>query len=176
MTNDWLPEDDWAWIQRRVPIACVDVLALRFDLASLQPQSVGLILRDVPDAGRRWCLMGGRIRYGEAILDALARHVHDTLGERVRFATTSGDQPIYVAQYAPDARPGFGLDPRRHAIALTFAITLEGEVKPQGEAFEFRWFAADSPPTASAFGFGQDAVVSACLKAVGNPARGEIRA
>ena len=161
-TRPRFPDDEWQRIQGLMPIACVDALAIRGEPAGDDLQ-VGLILRDTPDEGRRWCLIGGRILYGESIAQALTRHVKDSLGGAVRFETTSGDQPLYVAQYAPDARPGFARDVRRHAVGLTFAIALGGDVRPAGaEALDFGWFPATGL-AADEVGFGQMAVINAVV-------------
>jgi ADP-ribose pyrophosphatase YjhB (NUDIX family) len=165
MSSAWLPDDGWERVQKLVPIACVDALAVRFDRA--QPgriESIGLILREAPGDGLKWCLAGGRIRIGESIAEALARHVHETLGNEVGLKTIPGGEPVYVAQYFPTPRPGFGVDPRKHAIALTYVVTLTGRIEPHGEAVEFRWFAVDGQPTREEWGFGQDAVARDCLE------------
>lgn len=161
-SSDWLPDDAWQLIQRSVPIACVDVLPLQF-APDGRPSRFGLILRDTPDAGRQWCLIGGRIRYGEAIEEALARHVRSSLGHAVTALTTSGDQPLVVVQYGPQDRPDFLPDARQHAVALTFAAGMRGVPRATGdEALEFRWYAA-SDLDAIAIGFGQRHVVREVL-------------
>jgi hypothetical protein len=159
----WIPETDWAKIQRQIPIACVDVLPVRpSDASGATVREVGLIHRSTPDAGERWCLIGGRVLYEEALADALVRQVHVTLGDEVHARSLTGDHPLYVAQYAPTPRPGFERDPRQHAIGLTYAAIIEGAVHPLGEALDFRWFSVDGLRSVE-FGFGQGSVVRACL-------------
>jgi ADP-ribose pyrophosphatase YjhB (NUDIX family) len=159
----WLSEPDWVRIQHQIPIACVDVLPVRpADASSAAVREVGLIYRGTPDAGDRWCLIGGRMLFEESLTEALARHVRTTIGREVQARSLTGDQPLYVAQYAPTQRPGFERDPRQHAIGLTYAAVVEGPEDPQGEALDFRWFSVDSLDGVE-FGFGQGHVVLECL-------------
>jgi hypothetical protein len=159
----WIPDADWARIQHQVPIACVDVLPVRpGDAPGAAILEVGLIHRLTPDPGPRWCLVGGRILFEETLAEALERQVLVTLGPEAHARSLTGDHPLYVAQYAPTPRPGFERDPRQHAIGLTYAAFLEGTVRPTGEALDFRWFSTDSLGSVE-FGFGQGAVVRACL-------------
>ena len=166
--DTWLADAEWQRIQEILPIACVDAFAIRPGETDADLE-IGLILRATPDEGRRWTLIGGRLLYGESILEGLQRHVSDSLGSNIAFETTSGDQPLYVAQYAPEPRPGFARDIRRHAVALTFAITLQGEVRTIGsEALDFGWFQASALPVEE-IGFGQATVIVTALAARPSP-------
>jgi len=157
----WIPEDEYQLILARVPIACVDLLPLS---AEASPR-VGLILRQTP-AGPGWCLVGGSVLRNEPIADALRRHLIATLGsgtslhpESLTFATTIE----YFTQ------PGIGdfHDPRKHAIAHTYAGVCSGTPEPAGEADRFAWFALDRLPSEEEFGFGQGRVVKQVLAKLG---------
>jgi hypothetical protein len=52
----WIPEDEYARIQKRVPILCVDVA-----LQTPDGEAVGLIRRDTYGDGEGWCLIGGSV-------------------------------------------------------------------------------------------------------------------
>ena len=161
---NWLSPDDWRWAQQALPIACVDVLPVR--VADGRVGRVGLIHRDTPHQGRRWCLVGGRLWRDETFAGAAARQLRETLGPAVTFEPVADDrQPDHVVQYFPAPRPGGLVDPRQHAVAVTFVVPLlADDVAPAGEAFDFRWFAADRLPPPDQWGFGQDAVAAACLR------------
>ncbi|MGZ0711703.1 DUF4916 domain-containing protein (plasmid) [Coraliomargarita sp. W4R53] len=137
----FLPADLYAQIESSMPIACVDFVPVRDCKA-------GLILRHSP-FGSVWCHLGGRIERGETIRDALRRHASDTLG--VGLDLPLDPQPAYVYQWFPAAiRPNdgtvHGVDPRKHAIGLSFVVELEGEPAPQNEALDFEWFDRDALP------------------------------
>lgn len=164
MANPLIPEKEWAQIQRRIPIVCVDILTLQ---CTPEPerriQAVGLILRDTPHQGQRWCLVGGRIRHNESLGEAITRQMRDTLGPRVTFTVDDDEQPLYVGQYFPEHRSDFPMDPRKHAIGLTYWLEVGGSPMPREEALLFEWFPPDHLPPRERFGFEQDLVVYACL-------------
>jgi ADP-ribose pyrophosphatase YjhB (NUDIX family) len=158
----WLEDSDWKRIQALLPIVTVDALVLDGG----EPPRVGLILRETP-AGQRWNLVGGRIRRGESVAEALVRELRDALGEDAAFEVDLDRQPDFVAQYGPFEREPFANDPRKHAVGLTFAVTVRGEIQAQNEALEFRWFDLAAHPSRDKWGFEQDRVAEATLKAVG---------
>jgi ADP-ribose pyrophosphatase YjhB (NUDIX family) len=158
----WLPEKEWKAIQQRIPISCVDVLLTRTSRGG--QSEVGLILREAPLEGRRWCLVGGRILRNESTRAAIRRQIHETLGTKVRCFLARKPEPLMVAEYFSVRRPRFLFDPRQHAIALTFSVEARGAIRPQGEALDFRWFDVRCLLPASSFGFGQKKVVEECIR------------
>jgi ADP-ribose pyrophosphatase YjhB (NUDIX family) len=163
MTQGWLPPDEYRRAQQTLPISCVDVLPLQYT-ESRKVRAIGLIFRDTPHQGERWCLVGGRMLYGESFGKAVRRQLTDTLGKNINFEIAPTSQPMYVAQYRPFIGDGFQLDPRQHAIGLTYCIEIFGEPRAQGEASAFDWFEPKALPQPQEFGFQQDRVVAACLK------------
>jgi ADP-ribose pyrophosphatase YjhB (NUDIX family) len=153
--------DDYAAVQRLVPIACVDALPYR---AAGTSAEVGLIRRWLPDKSTGWNMIGGGIHRGETVSEALTRHLLSSLGSRVVWADPDYDNPAAVGQYFPQARPGFGVDPRKHAVALTYLVRLSGEPAPREEALDFRWFGRDQLPGGDDVGFGQAAVIERVMK------------
>jgi ADP-ribose pyrophosphatase YjhB (NUDIX family) len=162
VTNQWIPDEEWERIQRIIPVVCVDVLPICYAPTG-QIEAAGLILRYTPDGASRWCLVGGRIQFGESVPAAVTRHMHDTLGVAVQFDISQWRQPLYVAQYFPAPHAEFLSDPRKHAVSLTYALEVAGIANPRNEALDFRWFPLDKFPQSSDFGFSQDRVVAECL-------------
>jgi len=158
----WLEPSDWKRAQETLPIACVDVLPVRLN-DSGKLEQVGLIFRDTPHQGRRWCLVGGRLWHKESVAEAIARQLREALGPYVAFHVEPDPQPDYVAQYFPTAREFASIDPRQHALTLNFVVPLRGNPQAGGEALEFQWFEPSQLPAAGQFGFGQDRIVVACL-------------
>ena len=157
----WLAPRDWLRAQQSVPIACVDVLPFRGD--GSEQFEVGLIQRNTPQDGRKWCLIGGRLGRDESFKEAIVRQLTTTLGMHVRFGVAADPMPIYVAQYFSTQRNVGSHDPRQHAIGMIFSVGIRGETVAQGEAFDFGWFKPTQLPREAEFGFGQAGILSACL-------------
>jgi ADP-ribose pyrophosphatase YjhB (NUDIX family) len=149
-------------IQLRIPIACVDVLPVREGIAS--GKEVGLIFRETPNQGRRWCLIGGRLLINESFRTAIIREVTGALGEKVQCAVNDPLQPMYVAEYFSQKRKGKLYDPRQHAIGLTFQVQIKGKIDPRGETLKYQWFDVREIPRPADFGFGQYKVVHDFIK------------
>lgn len=161
----WLPYARWKLIQESVPIVCVDLLPVRVSRRSpYAVEAVGLILRETPHQGQRWCLIGGRLLYGESLQDAIIRQVVETLGNRTRICTGRNQHPIHIAQYSPRRTKHFSLDPRQHAVSLTYVSELTGTPAPQGEAVAYGWFDVRKLPPRKEFGFDQARLVKYCLQ------------
>ncbi len=164
MNTRRLDPQKWNEIQQSVPIACIDVLPLQLSDGNHGTiERVGLILRETPHQGRRWCLVGGRLCWNESFPEAISREIRDALGDQVRVKLREDIQPDYVAQYFTVSREGGGVDPRQHAVGLTFCVPIHGKVNPRGEAVSFAWFYCSQLPAPEEFGFNQDRVVAACL-------------
>lgn len=141
----FLPEPFYAQIEQSMPIACVDFVSFQQSAGF----RVGLIKRESP-FGVVWCHLGGRIRRGETVAQALRRHASETLG--VDLALPADPQPDYVYQwFPPEIAPADGVDhgddPRKHAIGLSFVVEMAGDPQPANEATDFAWHSVDSLPT-----------------------------
>lgn len=156
----WIPDKEYEFIRASVPIVCVDVLLSPCD----SPKLIGLIERTTYDGGFGWCLIGGAVLHNESLPDAVDRHVRATLGVNIK-ALRSTMRLGTVIEYFSEPRLGDFYDPRKHAVALTYAAACEFNGKPEvsGEAIDFRWFGIDDLPDIN-FGFGQGEVVARVLK------------
>jgi ADP-ribose pyrophosphatase YjhB (NUDIX family) len=145
----------------QVPIACVDVVPVRVREGR---REIGLITRR-DDRGRTsWAMVGGGVHRGESVAEAIARHVRETLGLGVRADLPgAGVRPQAIGEYFPQGRPGHGRDPRKHAVAPTYLVRIDGEPEPQGEALGFAWFSPDALPAPAEFGYGHGEVVTRAL-------------
>lgn len=145
--NGHLPDRDWQWVSENLPIACVDVLPVQRD-SDGAIRRIGLIRRESP-MGEKWCHLGGRLVYGESMLDGANRHTIESVdgGALARFEP----QPFFVNQYFPEHREGMGFDPRKHAVAACFLAEFpaDTDLLPVGsEAIGFSWFRVDELPDA----------------------------
>ena len=160
--NQWLTDEEYAFIQAHVPIVCVDVLLSPVG----DPRQLALIRCAAPD-GDAWCLIGGRVLRNEHLADAVDRHVATTLGTGVRVDRSTLEFGA-VIEYFTERRADGPYDPRKHAVSITHAASCEfsGEPEALGEAFEFAWFKIDQLSEVR-FGFGQGEVAARVLKNLG---------
>lgn len=145
-------------MQTHVPVACVDLLVLPGPGAPGWAR-FGLIRRATPHQGERWCLVGGRVRYGEQLRTAARRHLDESLGPGALVGGISG--PLCVCEYLPGVDLTRLHDPRQHAIASVLSCRVGPDVSCAGEAHRFAWFA--SIPDVAEWGFRQDLAVAAAL-------------
>lgn len=158
--DQWLPQEQYDFIVAHVPILCVDLIPLSDDE---QPR-IGLIERAIPDGGRGWCLVGGRVIRDEPLTAAVTRHVRATLGAEidVDLATL---RLVGVIEYFSEEGKGEFRDPRKHAVSVTYAGHCSGTPRAQAgtEAIDFAWHTEEQLP-AVRFGFGQGKIVSRFLR------------
>jgi ADP-ribose pyrophosphatase YjhB (NUDIX family) len=169
-SNKWrLPDAEWKFIQRNVPVLCVDVLLVR--KPERGNRKFGLIYRDTPHQGHRWCLIGGRLVINETFRFAVVRQVEEALAVDVSCWLNSKLQPIFVAEYLSRRVRGSLFDPRQHAVGLVFLVQVGDSFEPkaQGEALRFEWFEKTNLPKPRRFGFGQEKVLAECIRRVGSP-------
>lgn len=165
--SDWIPEAEFSRIQKLIPIVTVDILPVSTVIDKGPPSlnNFGLILRETPNDGRRFCLVGGRLLYGEAIKSGILRQLKSTLGKEVRIVRDHiSEGPDIVAQYFPSGNVPFLKDPRQHAIGLTYIIEIKGSIVSSGEAIAFRWFKLDELPEASSIGFQQFSLIESLVR------------
>jgi ADP-ribose pyrophosphatase YjhB (NUDIX family) len=158
VSADWLGDEELAEARRLVPIFCVDVLLWRRGSGSLE---FGLIERLDAYGEPTWNLIGGRVRRDEPIAEAIRRHIENAI-ELPGFEPPDPRRPDVLTEYlhrdAPVASSGdVPFDPRQHAVAVGYLVEVRGDadLRPGGEARDFRWFAAADLPPADAIGFGQ---------------------
>ncbi|QDG68076.1 DUF4916 domain-containing protein [Pseudarthrobacter sp. NIBRBAC000502772] len=169
----WIERQTWEEIQDLVPITCVDfVPVLRSGKGHIT--HVGLIRRGSPFGQDKWCHLGGRINRLETAEGAIRRHLNDSLVSP-SIVVPNNPQPTSVEQWFPDERPGFGFDPRKHAVGLNFVLectaTTDLEVRIGGEAREFRWVPVADVSRLDDLWPGTAGLVAKLLSADGGPAR-----
>lgn len=157
----------WSTIQASVPIFCVDVLPIRS--GDGDEIELGLILRDTPDQGPRWCTIGGRLELDESIEDAIRRELTEAVGDGlVPIEERTNPEPL-VVQYTRGHASGTTYDLRQHAVSLTYPQWLDGEPVARGaEAVEFRWWRIGDLD-GSVMGFGQESLLPRVRAAVTLP-------
>lgn len=143
MTARWLSPPELAVARSLVPIACVDLLPFRRREGEVE---FCLIERNVPGTVSTvgWALVGGRVWHDESLPEAIERHLLASLGDDVTWSSPDPTVPHGAMQYFPDPQGRGQVDPRQHAIALMWAVSIGGCPSPRGEALNASWFR--SPP------------------------------
>lgn len=163
MISSWLDQTEWEYVQSRVPIACVDILPIKLDDNLSLISAIGLILRDTPHQGHRWCVVGGRLLREESLEEAITRQLLETLGTNIHFDIPTNIEPTHIAQYFVNRPEQKCLDPRQHALGITYCIPITGQPFAQGEAYDFKWFDIHQLPLVNEIGFDQQYLLNACL-------------
>jgi ADP-ribose pyrophosphatase YjhB (NUDIX family) len=149
-TENYLSPDDWAWATAHLPIPCADVVPVLINQIGVVSH-VGLIYRESPFDGQRWCHIGGRVRLEETVRDAALRHLKATLArpDKKQFdAESVPEQPTSFFEFFPEFREGYGLDPRKQAVSACYRVECPSDVtvRPEGEGSEFKWFGVENLP------------------------------
>lgn len=163
--NHWIPEEEYQRIQKTLPIACVDILPIKVDEGVVS--MVGLIKRHTPHQGDRWCVIGGRLRYGESLYKAIHREMRSALGDDMVFSVCNNGMPINVYQYMPCEDENQLHDPRKHAISIMYLAEVSGDIYPANEALDFEWTPVIGIKDRSDIGFGQTPMILECLDIFG---------
>lgn len=154
----WLSKEEWVWTQGALPILCVDAIPIAYENSQLE---IGLILRETPDQGPRWCFVGGRVRIDEFLSDALDREWRSAFGNRSPLTRVSSP---YIVEYTRSYRPDGAYDLRKHAVSITYGVLAAETLIAQGpEALDFRWFHVNELND-QVMGFGQESVVAAFMR------------
>jgi ADP-ribose pyrophosphatase YjhB (NUDIX family) len=119
VVSEALPKDEFDPIFSKVPRLTVEILI------TSRGRAVLLTLRDVDPCPGMWNLLGGTVRFGERLVDAVRRVAADELGGAVRVGRLAG-YIEYPSHYEN------GLDP---PVGLVFRALPLNETEPRG-----RWF------------------------------------
>ncbi len=165
----WLSEHELELTRGRVPMVYVDAVPVRVDHLG-RVERVGTLLRARADGTISRAVVSGRVLYGEAVRDALWRHLNKDLGPEAEPQLPASPAPFTVAEYFPDPdRTGF-YDPRQHAISLCFLVPVDGDCRPSHDALDFAWLTpleASSPEVLTEMSGGQDRLLRLALAHAG---------
>lgn len=124
----WLAEEVYSKIHEVMPIFCVDLAIRRND-------SIVLLKRKLePDAGK-WWLPGGRLRKGEAIMEAIGRVAREECGLMVEILAPMGHTDCWF-----NADP-FGHGKGTHTVSLVWLCKpIGGELRPDENHDRAIWY------------------------------------
>lgn len=174
------------------PIVCTDGIPMRQVNGVIEG---GIIRRNTGPYRGTFSIIGGVIGYGETIENALRRHFRTDIGMEIEFLNPLGiASPAGIFQYhGPKSRrinspalpldikprgkggeinehPPFLPEPTKHAVALTYLVTIPESAKPVfgsspfgQEASEFVWHSLETCPPEQEFGYGTHNVFLECM-------------
>ncbi len=159
-----LDQKQWNHLYRTVPIPWVTLLTYRRGKNGCL-KDIGFAWLRTPYAGPGLSLIGGPLLIHESLEEATRRYLYTYLGDDVRFKLPDLVQPVYVAEYFPEAREGRLHDPMKHAICLVVMAEITSPIVYGADAEDFDWF---SPKEVQEIGsdilFGHALVVERCLE------------
>ena len=156
-------EETYKTIVNSIPVVCVDIIPVR---QIGEVWCIGIIKRSTGSEYGKFAILGGRIALNETIPEAINRHLIKDIGiHKFSFYRSNNVQkPFYVQQYllGKTSKEPYGFDPTKHAIALTYLVTMNDTPIPANEASEFRWITKHQIPKKTAFN--QDTVMKKVFK------------
>ena len=153
----------WALRVRLGIIPCVDSIAIRNGEGG-NKEALAILRNTGPYAGR-YCVVGGIVRTGESIEDAVRRHWGTDLGCKINFITP-WNKPRSVHQHCPPEASGnmkkdFYPEPTKNSIGLFHIVEVTDESGILGsttyggqEAGHYTWFTKETLPPAEKFAYG----------------------
>lgn len=167
--SGWLSAESILDARAQLPILYIEALPVRTDSHGRVLQ-IGLLLRAMPDGSISRSLVSGRVLHGELVRDALLRHLEKDLGAMALPVLPSSTVPIAVSEYFPDESVSGLYDPRQHAVALSYLVSVKGDCAPSQASLDLAWLTpseAISGQTASEMTGGQHKVLITLLAHVG---------
>lgn len=166
--NGLLSPDVFSLRAKLGPIICTDGIPVRMHEGILQG---GLIRRNTGAYRGKLCIIGGTVALGETLDAALRRHFQTDIGKNFIFLDPLGiKRPHAVYQYYGEGHTEpFLPEPTKHAIALTYLVSIEdgnfifGSSEYGQEASAFEWHSAESCPAAKEFGYQMRNVFLECI-------------
>lgn len=141
---------------KTLPIICVDLILVKKNGPGFQ---IGVIERVTGSQAGKLAVIGGRIKKDQSIKEAIGHHLQKDLKIihwRFWFGNTEF-RPFYVQQYfqQESSCDGYGFDPTKHAIALTYLVESDDEPQPRKEAGSLVWLTEAEVPAVTAYDHGK---------------------
>ncbi|KKQ74309.1 MAG: hypothetical protein US96_C0035G0013 [Candidatus Woesebacteria bacterium GW2011_GWB1_38_5b] len=141
-----------------MPISCVDVIPVRHTERGYE---IGIIKRGTGSQAGKLAIVGGRIFKDEYPNDAIRRHLIKDLNVHgfAHFGKATDHSPFFLQMYAhanSSQAEGYGFDPTKQAITLTYLVQIDEQPQPSGdEAIEYLWIDSEEQiPEDTAFNHG----------------------
>lgn len=139
----WMSDEEYAFVTGKTPIPCVDLVILRNHDNRTE---VLLLTRKTGQYSGAWCIIGGRVRLGETIKQAIDRHAAD-LGVTVAII-----KPFEV-DFPALLNGNFKDDRTKHYIVSVYPVEItKGVMRREGEEYTGSgWFDVNNLPQKMAY-------------------------
>ena len=134
----WLGPGDIDRARRQLPIPYVEIVPVRTDDLG-RISRVGSLLRVGDDGNIERTLITGRVLFHESLREAISRNIAKDLGDIALPQLPASLLPFTVAEFFPTPGVSEFYDPRQHAIALCYVVSIAGDCKPQDETLDVEW-------------------------------------
>ena len=134
----WLSDDDLARVRANTPVLYVEAVPVRTDGRG-RITEVGMLLRVSQEGRMTRSVVSGRVLHGEAVRDALMRHLEKDLGTTAFPQVPMSITPFTVAEYFPWPGVSSYSDTRQHAVSLAYVVPVTGNCDPRQDALELTW-------------------------------------
>lgn len=153
-TPGYVSNELYTQITAVFPVVCIDVI-----LFDVNANKIGVIERATGKEAGKLATIGGRIKKGETIQKAIARHLWNDLqiNDFTFYQGNSPTRPFYIQQYVHGNAPTDDFrcyDPTKQSIGLTYIIETNEKAIAQNEATELRWVGESEIPASTAFNQG----------------------
>ncbi|WP_018143343.1 DUF4916 domain-containing protein [Alloscardovia criceti] len=135
----WLSSQEISRMRATMPVPYVVVLPVRSDEFGRITHVGTLLTASDEDGTVSRTLVAGRILFHETIREAIARNISKDLGDVTLPSLPVNVQPFTVAEFFPT--PGLSpyFDPRQHAVALCYMVSIAGECQAVDETLDVEW-------------------------------------
>lgn len=138
LSAGWMSDEEYQLVTSLTPIPTVNLVILKREK---KKREILLIVRKTGYAKGQWCIIGGRVRIGETLENAIQRHATD-LAVKVRILPPfSPNFPSYI-----DDRDY--QDKTKHPCSIIYpAEIVSGKVRGEGKEYKgYKWFPIDKLP------------------------------
>lgn len=134
----WLNEQEYQLITGKTPIPTVNLVIVRQNACCWE---ILLLVRKTGYAKGSWCMIGGRVRIGESLKQAIERHAKDLKVKVEIIAPFGPNFPAFIDDRNTQ-------DETKHPISMIYpANIISGKVRNEGEEYKgYKWFPIDKLP------------------------------
>ncbi|OGM03945.1 hypothetical protein A2715_02535 [Candidatus Woesebacteria bacterium RIFCSPHIGHO2_01_FULL_39_32] len=165
LKSKYIKDDIFKIIVENIPLPCVDMIAVR---KVAKKYEIGIVIRKTGPEKDKYAIVGGIVRKGETIIQAMKRHLEDDLGlTSFEFIACDEFHPFFLQRYYHSEKAvdnSHGYDPTKDALTPIYLIKLTGTPKPKKQASNFIWISEKEIPSPKKTGYQTGISMKAAFK------------
>lgn len=144
--KNWLTENEYELVTKKVPIHCVDLVIFRNIHGILETL---LLVRKTGYEKGKYCIIGGRQRKDETVKETINRQAKDLGLEVSIISPFTYDFPVWVNSKLDQ-------DKTKQSVCSIYPVQIaNGEILKSGKEYsDYKWFPIDKLPDAMAYDHG----------------------